>query len=199
MNILTDTLPQTVDINGTQHKINTDFRAGIKFETMIQKGTANIYKILTLYYGENIPKDITAATKAAELFYCCGKLPKKQAKTETQTKSKQAYCFEADAGAILSDFWHTYNIDLTQEGLHWWTFRALLEGLPDDSEFKQRAYYRTCELTGLSKSEKKRVLKIRSLIEIKPHEGKKMTLEQRNKSMLDYVAARGKEVAGGEN
>ena len=77
----------------------------------------------------------------------------------------------------------------------------MLEGLPDDSEFKQRIYYRTCDTKGMSKKEKDRILKIRASIEIKKENNNgKLTLAERNAQMLDYVNKRTKEAqkGGGE-
>lgn len=191
MNILTEELPKTVEIGGVHYPINTDFRAGVAFELAIQEGKANVYDLLMPFFGENVPRDFKGAIEAITLFYCCGKLPKK---TNKPQNSKQAYSFDVDASAIFADFWNFYNIDLSQEGLHWWAFRSLLEGLPEKSEFKQRAYYRTCDLKGLTKKEKDRIMKIRSAIEIKSKDSGKMTLEERNAKMKAYVAKRGKEI-----
>ena len=198
MNILTENLPQSVEVGGKTYKINTDFRAGIKFELMIQKSEGTIGEVLTLFYEKNLPyENIDEAIKAIELFYCCGELPDKEKKEDTPKTNAIPYAFDEDASAIFADFWNFYNIDLSNEGLHWWVFRSLLEGLPEKSEFKQRLYYRTVDVKNLSKSEKKRVLKIRSMIEIKPSSGEKTTLEGRNKKMLDYVAKRMAEASGG--
>ena len=101
-----------------------------------------------------------------------------------------------DGEAIYADFSRFYNIDLTSAKLHWWKFRALLAGLPVNSTFKERIYYRTCELKNLPKEEKKRIIEIRKEIEIKDKDINKITLEQRNKQMYDYVSRRTKELRG---
>lgn len=69
-------------------------------------------------------------------------------------------------------------------------------GLPEDSNFKTRIYYRTCNLKDLPKKEKQRIASIRKEIEIKTAEVGKVTLEQRNRQMLDYVEKRSKELRG---
>lgn len=195
MNILTDALPISLWIDGREHKINTDFRAGIKFEMMIEQGEDNIFRLLAPFFLSGPPRDLAGALKEVELFFCCGKLPEK---SEKPTKSKQSYSFQVDSEAVFADFWRYYNIDLSREYLHWWVFRALLMGLPEKSEFKQRVYYRTCDLKGLSKKERERIMSIRSRIEIKAKTGGKQTLEERNAAMLAYVAKRAAEIAGGE-
>ena len=194
MNILTETLPTAVTVNGGVYSINTDFRAGIKFETMIQQCEKNPVKLLQPFFGEYIPSDIKAAIREIHLFYCCGSIPEK--KDGTQPK-KRAYSFEADASAIMADFWRYYGINLAESNMHWWVFSSLLENLPTKSEFKQRVHYRICDLKGLHKKERERVLKIRSQIEIKSTDSKKITLEERNQSMIDYLAMRRKETSGG--
>ena len=193
MNVLTDTLPTTVDINGRNYPINTDFRAGIEFECSTLHTVEDVYKILTLYFGYKFPEDIRGAIEAISKFYACGEKPTQEEKRNT----KQAYSFEVDSSVIFADFWNYYNIDLSQEGLHWWVFRALLLGLPEKSEFKQRTYYRTCDTKGMSKKEKERIMKIRKRIEIKGKEVK-LSLEERNAQMKAYVSKRQKELQRGD-
>ena len=196
MNILTAELPKTVEVDGVYIPINTDFRAGIKFETAILGGEQDTEKLLSMYFDE-IPENEEAALQAIELFFCCGEIPKGE--NRATKKTKQAYSFNDDASAIFADFWNFYNIDLSSEGLHWWAFRALLEGLPEKSEFKQRVYYRTVEskdLKGLSKKERERILKLKDRLAIKTEStGGRMTLEERNENYKNYVKTR---CTGGE-
>ena len=191
---MNDNLPESVEIGGHIYPINTDFRAGMEFELMIQKGEKNITTLLIPFFGEKIPRDIERAFDAVELFYCCGAIPERKEKI---SNTKQGYSFDVDKNAIYADFWRFYNINLWTTSLHWWMFRALLDGLPNESEFRQRIYYRTVDLKNLPKKEKERVLRIRKQIAIENETGPKMTLEERNKAMKDYIARRAKETAGG--
>jgi hypothetical protein len=195
MNILTDALPVSVQIDGREYAINSDFRAGVEFEMMIEQGEKDVRRLLDPFFTSSLPADLEGALREVELFFCCGTLPEK---AEKSSKGRQAYSFRVDAEAVFADFWRYYGIDLSREYLHWWVFRALLGGLPDKSEFKQRVYYRTCSLKGLQKKERERIMAIRSRIEIKDKTGGKLTLEERNAAMLAYVAKRASEIAGGE-
>lgn len=199
MNILLNSLPNTVNIGGKETEIETDFRAGIKFELLIQKGEEDIEKLLEPFFPNGINEnDLLEALRSAELFYCCGKLPEKKSSGGT-VKKGESYSFEQDANIIFADFLNFYGIDLNSISLHWWAFRSLLEGLPEKSEFKQRIYYRTCDTKGLSKKEKERILKYRKSIEIKPiNKRNKMTLEERNRQFKAYVKKRSSEPRGGE-
>ena len=198
MNILTEPLPAHVEIGGLLFPINTDFRVGIEFEIITQKNNQDIAKWFELYFEPgNYPlHDIEGAVNALMWFYRCGNQPTKE---EKPTHNKIPYSFAVDSEVIFADFWQYYNIDLSQEGLHWWVFRALLFGLPDESSFKQRVYYRTCDTKGLSKKEKERIMKIRKTYEIRDDLKEEITLEERNAKMLKYLEKRREDIKkGGE-
>lgn len=198
MNILTDTLPKTVEILGRSYPIQTDFRVGVEFEITVQENPDKLINVLMKFFDGAIPEaNAQDIFSAVEWFYCCGSTEEKE--TAPASEIKQGYSFSVDSNAIFADFWNYYNIDLSQEGLHWWAFRSLLEGLPDESEFKQRIYYRTCSLKGLTKKEKDRIEKIRKRIEIKKKQEGKITLEERDNKMLAYMERRRKELGGGGN
>lgn len=195
-NILTKTLPTKIQTENGIFEPVTDFRASVEFEIMVENGVKDFSALLRPYYPKGLPKDHEAeATEAAIWFYMCGDEIKKDKSTPVK-RGKRAYSFAVDSEAIYSDFSRFYNIDLTSDILHWWKFRALLAGLPNDSSFKERIYYRTCDLKGLPKKEQKRITEIRKEIEIKENETSKMTLAQRDKQMLDYVSKRANEMRG---
>lgn len=131
---INDNLPKSLEIGGYTYPINTDFRAGMEFELMMQKGERDIVKLLIPFFGEKIPRDIEGAFDAVELFYCCGTIPERKEKI---SNTNPAYSFDVDKNAIYADFWRFYNINLWTTSLHWWMFRALLDGLPNESETKQ--------------------------------------------------------------
>ena len=195
MNILINSLPTQIKVNNGIFEPVTDYRASIEFELMVENGEQDIKKLLTPFFPDGLPVDLVGATDAVLWFYSCG-IEKKQ-ENETQPKptdKKRVYSFSVDAEAIYSDFARFYDIDLSTANLHWWKFRALLMGLPEDSSFKKRIYYRTCELKDLPKKEQKRIREIRKEIEIKTAHAEHTTLAERNNKMLDYVKKRSAEV-----
>lgn len=196
-NILTQALPEKVETENGAFELETDFRASVEFEIMVENGEQDFCKLMKPYYPNGMPKQAAEAINAALWFYKCGEEKKEQTENKPTRNTKQAYSFSVDADVLYSDFLRYYNIDLTNAKLHWWKFRALLGGLPTESTFKERIYYRTCDLKGLSKAEKNRICEIRKHIEIKAEgQGEKITLEQRNKQMLDYVAKRNSKTRG---
>jgi len=194
VNILLDRLPEEVEIRGRLYPIETDFRAGIRFELMAQAGEQDLRKLLAPWFETvGYPYNAQDALEAALWFYKCGTetdtTEDEKADTGEHRATKQGYAFDIDADAIYTSFYQAYNIDLSTVYLHWWAFRKLLMGLPEESEFMKRIYYRTCDLKDLPKKEKQRIAKIRKKIEIKKS-GEKMTLAERDAQMRDYVKRR---------
>lgn len=186
MNILIDRLPEKVRVGSTVYDLNTDFRAGIEFEVLVEGGEMKVFPLLKPYFPGGIPENENEAVEAVLWFYRCGAEPQ----GDTPNNGKPAYSFSVDSSAIYADFFRYYGIDLSCEEMHWWAFRALLMGLPENSAFKQRIYYRTCKLSDLPKKERERVSKIRKEIAIEAKTGRKLTLEERNQKMRDYVLKR---------
>lgn len=196
-NILLEELPAKVQTESGTFEPITDFRASIAFEIMVENGVEDLGQLMTAYYPDGMPKHKEIeAISAALWLYRCGEENKKD-ENKPGKKGKRCYSFALDAETIYSDFSRYYNIDLTTEHMHWWKFKALLMGLPTDSAFKERIYYRVCDLKGLPKKEQQRIKKIRAEIEIKEHNASaKQTLEERNAAMLAYVDKRLKETRG---
>lgn len=194
MNILIDRLPNSATVGGKRYPIETDYRAAVAFELMVDEGVNDLAKLLSPFFPHGLPANANVATEAALWFYRCGEeMPEKKEET---AKGPRSYSFEVDADTIFADFWRYYNIDLSSDLLHWWTFRALLAGLPEKSGYKQRVYYRTCDTKGLPKAEQARINRIRKMIAISEKKRHKLTLEERNALMLEYVAKRSAETKG---
>ena len=199
MNILTAAPPNTVTVGGKQYPINTSFRVGIQFELTALADKLTPEGILQMYYGAKWPTPYEEAIEQAILFYQLGDAQKEEPEAKRElTKSKRSYDFEVDADAIYTSFRSAYNIDLLHEDIHWWAFRELMLGLPDESMFKQRVYYRTADTTGMSNKQKKHIEAIRTKFAL-PDRGKidrKLTLEDRDAAMKRYVSQRFEEVYG---
>lgn len=163
MNILIDEVPEYVEIDGIEYKINTDFRIGIMFELLIQDNTlTDMEKVeiaLNLYYPE-IPHDPIQALEKILWFYRCGKeydAESPQEGTEGTTQQQAIYSFEHDAEYIYAAFLDQYGIDLQDiEHLHWWKFRALFKGLKEDNLIVKIMGYRSIKIDdNMTEAEKK--------------------------------------------
>ena len=213
MNLLIDPLPTSVTIRGQDWPINSDFYAGVLFELLMQDpaidNTEKVRQALALYYPD-IPRDMQAAADAMLWFYRCGEdTPKSKSGNGSRASFKKAYCFDQDADLIFAAFYGQYHIDLSEEeGLHWWKFRALFAGLSSECEIKKIMGYRTADLSGMNKAQKKHYEKMRKIyaLQNKRSVESSVSLAARNQRMKDYVARRFAEVeattqakAGGQN
>ncbi len=163
-NILLDVLPQKTP-EGL--RIRTDFRESIKFELLMQDNKINeldkLAIAINLYYYEE-PQNIEQSIKEAIWFYRCGKEIKTSQKEE-EKKQKQIYSYEFDADYIYSAFMQQYKIDLNHiKYMHWWKFKALFEGLTEETQIIKIMGYRAMDLSQIKdKEEKKRYKKLQKL------------------------------------
>lgn len=200
MNLLTDSLPKYVTVQGQDWLINSEFYIGITFELLMQmESISNEEKVdraLSLYFPV-VPEDIAGAIDAMLWFYRCGSDPKETSEEPSKGHVKKSYCFEQDAELIYSAFFNVYQIDLAETDLHWWKFRALFAGLPSECEIKKIMGYRTADLKGLSKAQKKMYEKMRKVYALKSPQtvDSVMSLSARDQKMKDYIARRFMEVS----
>ena len=116
MNILVDTLPESVAVCGEKYEIRTDFRIAILFEMLMQDASIDpkdkAAKALNLFFPV-IPGNLQEATKAMLWFYKCGTEENPQRKKLSAKKGKtRVYSFEYDDDYIYAAFMTQYSIDL---------------------------------------------------------------------------------------
>ncbi|HBH3265144.1 TPA: bacteriophage Gp15 family protein [Clostridioides difficile] len=155
MNMLVDILPESVEIDGKEYKINTDFRISILFEMLIQDNSISDEEkgenALLLYYPV-IPANTTMAIDKIIWFYSCGK---KENNVDdgyqggAGSSKSQIYSYDYDDEYIYSAFLGQYGIDLQDiEKLHWWKFKALFKSLKEDTEIVKIMGYRAMDING---------------------------------------------------
>lgn len=197
MSLLTSPLAKTVTIGGKTVPINTSFRAGIQFELLALDDKLTPENVLTTFYGAAWPQPYDEAVMQALWFYRCGKPQEEKSDAKSQLKaSRRGYDFETDADVLYTSFRSAYGIDLQQEDLHWWAFRELMLGLPEESPFMRRVHYRIGSTEGMSAKQKKQFEARRAKYAL-PERGQvdhKLTLLERDAAMKKYVADRFKEV-----
>ena len=138
-------LPNSVAINGKEYFINSDFRASIKFEVLVQEEIDDedlLNQMLKIYYVDQIPPDIAKAAEMALWFYSGGQTEKKR----TSEGKSQPYSFEYDWDYIYAAFLEQFGVDLQDTEMHWWKFRAMFASLNDKVRFSEIIGYRTVKL-----------------------------------------------------
>lgn len=163
MNLLLDGLPHSVEINGRDVPINTDYRAGLKFAKVLKdpalSNADKLRKAILLYFAPDALRygELEPAVDALIDFYRCGtpKPPQGSAEQEEEPEQEQAYDYEHDAGYIYAAFKQAYGVDLATNNLHWWQFRALFQSLPDDTMFVKIIGYRTAKVPPKASAEQR--------------------------------------------
>lgn len=157
MNILCDELPKSINIDGAEYEINTDFRVWIRIDLLLSANKADeidrlyaLTKAVMLCY-KVLPPNIQRAVEGMAEFY------RGTQKQCGGTGGKKAiYSFEHDSEYILSSFMYDYNIDLTAVNMHWYKFKALFSSLSDDTMFVKIMQYRSVDLGKIKDKEQKR-------------------------------------------
>lgn len=181
--------PETVTVGGRSYPICTDFRAGVALETAVLSGEVDLAQLLRLYYPRGLPDDLDGAVNAMLWFYRCGAADNEDGTPRSHGTTVRAYDFEQDADAICAAFRAAYGIDLETARLHWWTFRRLLRGLPEDCAFMRRVTIRTADLSGMGAEQRRAMRKLKDQYALRPG-GRRKTLAERNAAMLAYAAKR---------
>ncbi|MDL2273452.1 bacteriophage Gp15 family protein [Oscillospiraceae bacterium OttesenSCG-928-G22] len=174
--------------------LSADFRNMIQIDLILHEADTNeVEKTIAALYQlyPDIPADIHKAVEGLVWFYTRGKAGGKGKDPSAQKAPKKAFDFEQDANLIYAAFYATYNISLTTvDFLHWWEFMALFEGLPENTLIQRVMYWRTTDLTGLSKAERKHILKMRKLFALKGPEKEVLSIEEVEQQTKDRVARR---------
>jgi hypothetical protein len=161
MSILTDKLPQVIQIDNAEVPINWDFRISIRFGEILQKRNIDDNEILVaglqLYYPtiETQQIDISAAVEKMLWFYRCGKDDIDYESESSNKKDIRCLSYEHDDGNIYAAFMQQYGIDLCDiEDLHWWKFKTLFDGLAEDVPIVKIMGYRATDINKIPKEER---------------------------------------------
>lgn len=175
MNILTNVLPQTVNIGGSEIKINSDFRTSIMFEKLLSQYDLDVEenqkkvweKAIKLYYSIEIQEQLKVeAVNRLIWFYRCGK-EIENVKENKPNKKVYVYSYQHDADKIYSAFLDQYGIDLQEiNNLHWWKFKAMFDSLKEDNEIRKIMSIRAIDITKLSKEQQEHYRKLKKIYAI---------------------------------
>lgn len=147
MNLLIDGAPKEIYIGSFKYKINYDFRYGLLFEELMNdKNISDSEKLsvaIRLYLDNQYIEDYPEAIAQVFNFYLCGEKPDKEIKPNNKGP---IFSYEEDAGLIFAAFKEVYNIDLVEEKIHWWKFKALFDALPETCQFRKVIGYRVIEI-----------------------------------------------------
>ena len=194
-NILLDSLSETVEVDGREFFIDTDFRTCIIFEKILESDIPNRQKVdefVGLFFPNGHPDNLNDAIDAILYLYRCGQPAQKQRERRmngnVELKPRMIYSYEYDAPYIFGAFWSQYGIDLNEiEYLHWWKFQALFKSLEDHNKIVEIMGYRATDPSKIeNKKERERIVRLKQIYAL-----------PQNLSFEDKVAMAGAAFGGG--
>ena len=172
MNILLDSLPYDIEIDGVRYAIDASYRCMIRFELMMQDNAesdeAKIFRSLCEFYVDRVPENVLSAIDKMVWFYQCGKENDDNVQRKARDQ-RQVYSFEYDADMIYAAFFDQYGIDLQKENLHWWKFKAMFRALREQNEFVKIMGYRCMNIpNSMSREQKEFYRKMKEIHKLQP-------------------------------
>lgn len=185
MSILTEKLPEALVVCGQICPIRTDFKTWLRFSQLIAENeltTEKIVNIFKLVFYE-IPPNLFEALNAIMRFYAKSEDVKQL--SGKNTDKKRYFDFEADGDLIYSAFLQQYGIDLCDADLmHWWKFKALMNGLSENTHFVKVVQYRSMDLSKIKdKEQKKFYRKMKTLYKLPDHRSEAQKEKDFNSAM----------------
>jgi len=187
--------PEFAEINGKKYKINTDFRIAIKCNEIAEDKNISDYEralaIIYILFGEeglNDKENYSEFLRIATLFLSCGK------KIETKKNEKPDMDYIQDMDYIEASFMSDYNIDLSNEKMHWWKFSKLMNGLSNSELGNSCILNRIRNIRNMNPNEIKDQKERRKIIELqkefalkKNEKEKKKITEKEKKSAIEFL------------
>ena len=151
MNLLIVPAPKTVWIAGVETPICWDFRAGIRFELLMEKQLPEeelLSKALELYFPNIVfpYEHLQEAVEKLLWFYTAGKEPDQNGNGKGHADA--IYSYEYDDEYLYAAFLEQYGVDLNDiPQLHWWKFKAMFSSLRSDCRIVEIMGYRSMEIS----------------------------------------------------
>lgn len=166
INLLYESLPNSIAVRNKDFLINTDFKYWIELSDALNDPDCNkeyLANVLINIFCDELPKEFNSEVFLAIKDFLIGNIDNKKKQSVNDNKvfrKKRIYDYKIDSEYFIAAFQQHYQIDLLKENMHWFHFLALFHGL-GDCELKQRMYYRGIEVSSINdKKERARVRKI---------------------------------------
>ena len=195
MNLLIDSLPDFVLVEGRKYGINTDFRIWLEFDRTMRLENVSIKDKMQMasrlcFDKEKcriFPENAGETMKSFLSFFLCGKEAQADSKKEAaEGRKEKAFCFSWDSDYIYSAFLTQYGIDLLSiPYMHWFVFSALFRGLEEDRRIMKIINWRLLDTDGIQNKDKKEYFKKMKEFYALPD---KRTLREREEEIAEILS-----------
>lgn len=157
-------LPTRITADDLEIPVSADFRSWIKADLIMkdrQIPKEAKLPVICQYIGLDLSRlNVTIPDLWAGIFkfYMCEQEPRGEA---VSTSSATAYRFDCDWWLIYAAFIQQYGINLLTADLHWFEFRALLDGLTEQTQFIKVVQARLRDTSKLKGEEKAQAEKLK--------------------------------------
>lgn len=159
MGLLTEKLPESIEIAQKTYLIGTDFRIWIKFSQtafLREMDMLSFVNILALIFRKETGCPPANEETVKAILDFANPFKTDSTKNGSSGSRKQIYDFELDEKYIYSSFMQQYGINLTKADLHWWEFKALFDGLSADTPFGKIVEFRSKDISKVKDKEMKK-------------------------------------------
>lgn len=157
-------LPTRIIADDLEIPVSADFRSWIKADLIMkdrQIPKEAKLPVICQYIGLDLSRlNVTIPDLWAGIFkfYMCEQEPRGEA---VSSSSATAYRFDCDWWLIYAAFLQQYGINLLTADLHWFEFRALLDGLTEQTQFIKVVQARLRDTSRLKGEEKAQAEKLK--------------------------------------
>lgn len=159
---LIDDLEHTLSIDNKEYKFDMSFDVVLRFYELLEddnlKGFEKVNLAFDMFYIDDPKVEFTYEQRSQaieDIVDYLQQMPYGNEESENQSDTfsepDKLYSYTQDAGAIYSSFLMDYGIDLFKERgrMHYLTFRSLLHGLSEKTQFERILSIRARPTTGL--------------------------------------------------
>lgn len=178
---LTDRFADEVEFQGHTFELNLSFDNVLRTSELIQSDSFDEYEKIEILYGMLVKNAYEFDLSLEDVAEFIGFLFDNVIYSKNSEGSGKSYFdFDQDAGFIYASFLQDYKMDLfeMQGKLHWHKFLALLDGLSDDTKFKEVVAIRAQKIPAPTKynhEERKRIIELKRVYRLK---NEKISLEE---------------------
>ncbi len=185
-NLLRHRLPITVEYENVVYAVDYRFSTILRIFALLNDDLfpeeERMKRAINLFYRDKYPEDVNiAAYLMLEFISDEDNAPSEN----TDTHQEQLISFEEDANMIYSYFLRVYHIDLQEEQIHWYKFKALVQDVGETPLLSSAVSIRNTDPNTIPKERRNKFMKIKRALSLGNKGTNKVeTLEERNKRWL---------------
>jgi hypothetical protein len=173
MNILIDELPKKVEIEGEEIEINTDYRNVLLYFRALRDEELEDREKLEIaarLFFKRTPRNVEEAMRYIndEYIVCSSKRKKRVLTNSFSASQKVVFDFEQDGGLIYVSFMQEYGIDLRKEKMHWYAFKALFDGLGEETVLRRVIEFRKMKPKDMPRERRIELMELQKELSIAP-------------------------------